>query len=60
MINLFWSKYKQNTVSSGPSHDAFDVDGTVVTEPIDILNMWASHYETVGLPSTYDFDPECK
>ena len=27
---LLWSKYKQNRVSSGPSHDTFDVDRTAL------------------------------
>ena len=33
------------------------VDGKIITEKIDILNMWAGHFETIGTPFdniTYD------
>ena len=36
---------------------AFLVDGKMITDKTDILNMWADHFETLGTPSddiTYD------
>ena len=36
---------------------AFLVDGKIITDKTDILNMWADHFETLGTPSnniTYD------
>ena len=48
---LFWSKYKQNKSATSPSHDAFNVEGTIISDPEDILSMWASHFESLGTPS---------
>ena len=39
---LFWSKYKQNKSATSPSHDAFNVEGTIISDPEDILSMWSS------------------
>ena len=36
---------------------AFLVDGKMITDKTDILNMWADHFETLGTPPdnvTYD------
>ena len=30
---------------------AFLVDGIMITDKTDILNMWADHFETLGTPS---------
>ena len=52
---LFWKLVKSQRSSSQMS--AFLVDGKMITDKTDILNMWADHFETLGTPSdniTYD------
>ena len=52
---LFWKLVKPQCSSSQMS--AFLVDGKIITDKTDILNMWADHFETLGTPSdnvTYD------
>ena len=52
---LFWKLVKSQRSSSQLS--AFLVDGKMITDKTDILNMWADHLETLGTPSdnvTYD------
>ena len=52
---LFWKLVKSQCSSSQIS--AFLVDGKMITDKTDILNMWADHFETLGAPSnniTYD------
>ena len=52
---LFWKLIKSQRSSSQMS--AFLVDGKLITDKTDILNMWADHVETLGTPSdniTYD------
>ena len=52
---LFWKLVKSQRSSSQMS--AFLVDGIMITDKTDILNMWAYHFETLGTPSdnvTYD------
>ena len=52
---LFWKLVKSQRSSSQMS--AFLVDGKIITDKTDILNMWPDHFETLGTPSdniTYD------
>ena len=35
---------------------AFLVDGKMITDKTDILNMWADHFETPGTPDNITYD----
>ena len=46
---LFWKLVTSQRSSSQMS--ALLVDGKMITDKIDILNMWADHFKTLGTPS---------
>ena len=46
---LFWKLVKSQRSSSQMS--AFLVNGKMITDKTDILNMWADHFETLGTAS---------
>ena len=50
---LFWKLVKSQRSSS--QMNAFLVDGKMITEKTDILNMWADHFKTLGKPSDKSF-----
>ena len=55
----FWRMIKpKRTIRSGPH---FILNGRVLSSDIDILDMWASHFENLGKPSAEPpYDEEFK
>ena len=47
---LFWKLIKNQKSSSQIS--AFLIDGKMITDKNDILEMWSEHFEKLGTPST--------
>ena len=47
---LFWKLLKNQKSSSQMS--AFLIDGKMITDKNDILEMWAEHFEKLGTTST--------
>ena len=53
---LFWKMLKKGKEKGKTT--CFLVDGKIVNTDLDITNMWADHFETLGQPTTDDLYDE--